>query len=200
MSNTSKRLRGFLFLASLVALASASVAAHAAPMKLGRVTSQPIGHYEFCQQVPEECRRIGNPGGADRLTHRNWRKLVEINSRINRTIAPRTDREMWGVEELWSYPVDFGDCEDYVLLKRHELVQAGFHPANLLITVVMQPNGEGHAVLTVRTDHGDFVLDNLVGEVLDWRDTRYRYLKRQSSAHAGKWVSIIDERTIVASR
>ncbi|MFZ2101767.1 MAG: transglutaminase-like cysteine peptidase [Oricola sp.] len=170
----------------------------ATTMKIGRVTSQPIGHYEFCQQVPAECRANGSDTTADKLTQASWKALLEINARVNTMIAPRTDIEMWGREEIWSYPVKFGDCEDYVLLKRHELIEAGFKPGNLLITVVMQPNGDGHAVLTVRTDHGDFILDNLVGAVLDWRDTRYRYLKRQSTANAGKWVDIIDERSSVA--
>ena len=162
-------------------------------MTTGRVTSQPIGHYEFCQQVPAECRATGS-NAPDHLSQRAWTKMVEINARVNATIAPRTDLEMWGREEIWSYPVKYGDCEDYVLQKRHELIKAGFHTSNLLITVVLQPNGDGHAVLTVRTDQGDFILDNLVSKVLDWRDTRYRYLKRQSTANAGKWVDIIDDR------
>ena len=170
-----------------------AAAASAMPMTTGRTTSQPIGHYEFCQQVPNECRATGN-NAPDRLTQRAWAKMVAINARVNATVAPRTDLEMWGREEIWSYPVKYGDCEDYVLQKRHELIQAGFHTSNLLITVVLQPNGDGHAVLTVRTDQGDFVLDNLVSKVLDWRDTRYRYLKRQSTANAGRWVDIIDDR------
>jgi predicted transglutaminase-like cysteine proteinase len=181
---------------SLVIIAGISVAT-AAPMKTGRITSQPIGHYEFCLQVPGECRATGNVA-PDRLTKAAWSTMIKINSRINTTIAPRTDYEMWGKEEIWSYPVKYGDCEDYVLLKRHELIRAGFHPSNLLITVVLQPNGDGHAVLTVRTDRGDFILDNLVTKVLDWRDTRYQYLKRQSTANAGKWVDIIDTRRNVA--
>lgn len=172
---------------------SSAGAAGAMPMTTGRTTSQPIGHYEFCQQVPTECRATGK-NAPDRLSQRAWAKMVEINARVNATIAPRTDLEMWGREEIWSYPVKYGDCEDYVLQKRHELIQAGFHTSNLLITVVLQPNGDGHAVLTVRTDQGDFILDNLVSKVLDWRDTRYRYLKRQSTANAGKWVDIIDDR------
>lgn len=186
-----------LAVASTAAIAVAG-AASATPMTTGRTTSQPIGHYEFCQQVPAECRPTGANVRPDRLTQRAWAKMVEINARVNTVIAPRTDFEMWGQEEIWSYPVKYGDCEDYVLLKRHELIRAGFHPSNLLITVVLQPNGDGHAVLTVRTDHGDFVLDNLVGKVMDWRDTRYRYLKRQSTANAGKWVDIIDERRNMA--
>lgn len=172
--------------------------ASASPMTTGRITSQPIGHYEFCQQVPAECRPTGANSRPDRLTQKAWAKMVEVNARVNTTVAPRTDYEMWGREEIWSYPVKYGDCEDYVLQKRHDLMKAGFHPSNLLITVVLQPNGDGHAVLTVRTDQGDFVLDNLVGKVMDWRDTRYRYLKRQSTANAGKWVDIIDDRRIVA--
>jgi len=184
--------------AAAVALGTGMADAKATSMKLGRYTSQPIGHYEFCQQVPAECRSNGSNVAPDKLTPEMWKTLLRINSDINAIIAPRTDYEMWGREEIWSYPVKYGDCEDYALLKRHELIVAGFKPGNLLITVVLQPNGDGHAVLTVRTDHGDFILDNLVGSVLDWRDTRYRFLKRQSSANAGKWVDIIDERRSVA--
>ena len=192
MKKISKGLVLYLGLIVGDALIGAA-AANAMPMTTGRATSQLIGHYEFCQQVPRECRATSNHA-PDRLTQRAWAKMVEINARVNATIAPRTDLEMWGREEIWSYPVKYGDCEDYVLQKRHELIQAGFHTSNLLITVVLQPNGDGHAVLTVRTDRGDFVLDNLVSKVLDWRDTRYRYLKRQSTANAGKWVDIIDDR------
>ena len=66
----------------------------------------------------------------DHLTPAKWKTLVEINARINTVIAPRTDYEMWGREEIWSYPVKYGDCEDYALLKRHELMKAGFQPGN----------------------------------------------------------------------
>lgn len=182
-----------------VMLLCGTIGALAAPMTTGRITSQPIGHYEFCQQAPAECRATGRNVAPDRMTTKAWATMVEINDRVNTTIIPRTDMEMWGKEEIWSYPVKYGDCEDYVLLKRHELIGAGFKPSNLLITVVLQPNGDGHAVLTVRTDQGDFILDNLVSAVMDWRDTRYRYLKRQSVANAGKWVDIVDERRNVAS-
>jgi predicted transglutaminase-like cysteine proteinase len=133
------------------------------------------------------------------LTQRAWAKMVEINARVNATIAPRTDLEMWGREEIWSYPVKYGDCEDYVLQKRHELIQAGFHTSNLLITVVLQPNGDGHAVLTVRTDRGDFVLDNLVSKV--W--TGATPVTAISSANprpmpASGWISSTTVRNIVA--
>ncbi len=198
MRKTKKNSFPLVVAAAAFTLGAGMASAHATPMKVGRYTSQPIGHYEFCQQIPAECRSNGPNVKPDRLTPDRWKTLIRINSGVNAMIAPRTDYEMWGQEEIWSYPVKYGDCEDYALLKRHDLIAAGFNPGNLLMTVVLQPNGDGHAVLTVRTDHGDFILDNLVGTVLDWRDTRYRYLKRQSSANAGKWVDIIDERRSVA--
>jgi predicted transglutaminase-like cysteine proteinase len=108
-----------------------------------------------------------------------------------------TDQEIYGVEERWVMPTTVGDCEDYVLLKQKMLIQRGFAPSDLLITVVLQPNGDGHAVLVVRTDRGDFVLDNMRNKVLLWSDTEYTFLKRQSSKNAGQWVKIEDDRTPV---
>jgi len=69
--------------------------------------------------------------------------------------------------------------------------------SNLLITVVRQPNGDGHAVLTVNTSMGDFVLDNLEPRVLTWTETEYTYLKRQSAKHAGMWVGVDDGRSVL---
>ena len=102
--------------------------------------------------------------------------------------------EAYNREEYWAYPTSFGDCEDYVLMKRHMLIQRGWHPSSLLITVVLQNNGEGHAVLTVRTDRGDFILDNLNHLILKWKDTEYSFVKRQSENHSGLWVKIQDFR------
>ena len=70
----------------------------------------------------------------------------------------------------------------------------GLQPGDLLMTVVRQSNGDGHAVLTVRTSHGDFILDNLEPRVLAWTDTEYTYLKRQSERHSGVWMQINDGR------
>ena len=103
--------------------------------------------------------------------------------------------ENYGVEEYWSYPDNgYGDCEDYALEKRRELMNAGVPAGDLLMTVVRQPNGDGHAVLTVRTSLGEFILDNLETKVLAWTDTDYTYLKRQSTENSGVWVTINDGR------
>lgn len=166
-------------------------AASAAPsMDIGGPTSQPIGHYEFCKLNPDECLVKSAPVDPFRLTKQNWRMIFAVNRAANARIQPRTDLEIYGKDEVWSYPIRFGDCEDYVLLKRRALVDKGIPLSNLLITVVRKPDGEGHAVLTVRTDRGDFILDNLNEDVLSWESTDYRYLKRQSSQHSGRWVTI----------
>ncbi|MEM7069427.1 MAG: transglutaminase-like cysteine peptidase, partial [Pseudomonadota bacterium] len=100
----------------------------------------------------------------------------------------------YNTEEFWTYPTNFGDCEDYVLMKRHMLMERGWPASSLLITVVRQPNGEGHAVLTVRTDRGDFILDNLETKVKPWNETPYTYLKRQAEDHSGRWIALKDFR------
>jgi predicted transglutaminase-like cysteine proteinase len=64
------------------------------------------------------------------------------------------------------------------------------------MAVVRQPNGEGHAILMVRTDRGDLVLDNQDGLVKLWNETPYQFLKRQSQTDQGQWVDIIDNRSV----
>ncbi|OLP55354.1 transglutaminase [Rhizobium rhizosphaerae] len=167
-------------------------------------TSPPIGHYEFCKRLPAECRPNAGDLTPVALTPEKWKQILTINYDVNTRIQPVTDMELYGVEEYWAYPDKAGDCEDYVLLKRRELMAKGFPASDLLITVVLQPNGEGHAVLTVRTDRGDFVLDNMRNKVLLWSDTEYTYLKRQATEDSGRWVKLQDGRAVavgsVASR
>jgi predicted transglutaminase-like cysteine proteinase len=167
-------------------------AAGSDPMMTGGRTTQPIGHYEFCQREPQECLQKTSNSRPVQLTRNLWAEMIGINNAVNTKVTPRTDAEMWGQEEYWSFPDGVGDCEDYVLEKRRELMADGVPASSLLITVVRQPNGDGHAVLTVRTSTGDYILDNLEPRVLAWRETPYTYLKRQSEKNSGAWVSIAD--------
>jgi predicted transglutaminase-like cysteine proteinase len=191
MHNTIKNvIRG---LALFSGMCVGSFAAQAATsMATTSETTQPIGHYELCQRLPSECRVLRTNVSAVKLNQANWSRMIDVNAAVNSMIKPVTDQEMWGKEEVWSYPANKGDCEDYVLLKRKLLMKAGFAENNLLITVVRQADGSGHAVLTVSTDQGDFVLDNLRGEVRAWTDTGYAFLKRQSNTNSGRWVGIDD--------
>jgi predicted transglutaminase-like cysteine proteinase len=125
------------------------------------------------------------------LATRTWTRLVRVNHWVNANIWPITDLKHWGVVERWNYPDDgYGDCEDYVLEKRRLLMAAGWPRGALLITVVRDQNGDGHAVLTVATDKGEFILDNQRDDILLWSDTGYRFVKRQSQSDPNVWVSL----------
>ena len=129
------------------------------------------------------------------LTATALKDLVSVNRYVNDTIKPMTDLEHWGTIEKWSYPDDgYGDCEDYALLKRRLLIRAGWPREALLLTVVRDRRDEGHAVLTVKTDRGEFILDNQVEGVLPWHETGYRFIKRQSQRDPNVWVNLGNSR------
>lgn len=161
-------------------------------------TLQPIGHARFCRQFAAECKVTSSKTRATKLTRKRWKQMVEINNQINVAVTPVTDLEYYKKEEHWTYPKRYGDCEDYALLKRYMLMQKGWPASSLLITVVKQISGDGHAVLTVRTDEADYVLDNLKMKIRPWNKTEYRFLKRQSTRHTGRWSKIKDNRTRLA--
>jgi len=177
---------------ALPTIATASTTAH---MPTAGRTSQPIGHAVFCKQYASECSVRSKNTKPTELTRKRWAEMTEINRQVNLAVEPVTDLEYYKQEEFWTYPGKYGDCEDYVLLKRYMLMQAGWPASSLLITVLTQPNGDGHAVLTVRTDRADYVLDNLRMEVKPWNETEYTYLKRQSIKNTGRWTKIIDKRS-----
>ena len=204
MSPKSKALlRTALAAAMLTVLGPAAAeAAAAAPVNVmvGGTARAPIGWVEFCNENPKDCVASTTKPRDVVLTSKAWKDLVSVNKWVNSTIQPITDLEHWGVVERWSYPDDGkGDCEDYVLLKRRMLIQAGWPREALLITVVRDKKDEGHAVLTVKTDKGDFVLDNQAEEILHWIDTGYRFVKRQSQSNPNIWVELGDPRPAAAS-
>jgi predicted transglutaminase-like cysteine proteinase len=158
-------------------------------------TAQPIGHHEFCLAHADECVVRSTGRMRIKLTAERWNQLAEVNNTVNTSIRPTTDQELFGKPEVWVYPTESGDCEDFVLLKRRLLIDEGWPAGALLITVVRQKNGDGHAVLTVTTGRGDLVLDNLDPHISLWSGTEYRYLKRQSEYDTGEWMAIEDGRT-----
>jgi predicted transglutaminase-like cysteine proteinase len=171
--------------------AEASSANAGSSMLAGGPSSQPIGHYEFCKRKPDECAIRPRELRRIELTDELLETIARVNLTVNENVTAMTDLENYGQPEFWSYPDHgYGDCEDHALEKRRMLMNKGISLSNLLITVVRLSNGEGHAILTVRTDRGDFILDNLSDEVLLWTKTGYEYLKRQDSRHTGRWVSL----------
>ncbi|MCG7505158.1 transglutaminase-like cysteine peptidase [Mesorhizobium retamae] len=187
--------RKLLFAVAALVGAVGTAKAGGDSMPTGARTTQPVGHYQLCKQLPEECSQRTAKGAPIELSRKLWATMISINNGVNTKVKPVTDLEAYGVEEYWAYPDQgYGDCEDYALEKRRQLMKAGVPAGDLLITVARQPNGDGHAVLTVRTSMGDFVLDNLQPKVLLWSATPYTYLKRQSETNSGVWVTITDGR------
>jgi predicted transglutaminase-like cysteine proteinase len=195
------KLQSVIVLAGLAGVLTASAAmADPAPlrgqdgaqpyMRVFGVTQPPYGFVQFCAREAEECR-VGPQedqrfsAGPQRLT-----ELDIVNRTVNREIEPATDLEVYGQTEYWTIPVTRGDCEDYALLKRKRLLALGWPASALLITVVRDEKGEGHALLTARTVQGDFVLDNKVDEVKLWTRTPYEYVMRQSYLNPRIWMSL----------
>ncbi len=153
-------------------------------------TLPPIGHVNFCAVNRSECKNLGGTTRKVTLTKENWKIMHEVNNYANKTITPVTDDELYKVPEHWTFPTNAGDCEDYVLQKKRYLEGLGFPAETLLITVVLDELSLGHAVLTVRTDRGDFVLDNMRNDIRSWRSTGYTFIKRQSQHNPQQWVSL----------
>lgn len=157
-------------------------------------TEAPIGFVRFCYRHPGECRELTGANREAEVTLNTDRldQLIKINESVNQRIKPVSDEVQYKTIEHWTYPSSGkGDCEDYVLLKKRELMAKGWPAGALLITVVRDENDEGHAVLTARTDHGDLILDNKHSEIKDWQRTRYMFIKRQSSVDPRRWESLI---------
>jgi predicted transglutaminase-like cysteine proteinase len=147
----------------------------------------------FCQRQPRECYIDLSQPMRIALTPGNWAALTQVNERVNSLILAVTDQDHWGVLDRWDYPDDgLGDCEDIQLLKRKLLVQAGLPHRALRMTAVIDDQGQGHAVLMVLTDQGDFILDNKRNAILPWRRTGYTFIKREGTS--GKaWVALGDQ-------
>lgn len=151
----------------------------------------PIGHVGFCRRNPTECATLADDSERVDLTAKRERDLREVNDLVNQLVKPESDLQLYGRLEHWTYPSEKGDCEDYVLLKRKLLLERGWPASALLITVVRDEHNEGHAILTARTNNGDFILDNKRKGVLVWNDSGYTFIKRQSFNNPISWVSLM---------
>ena len=166
-------------------------------------TTAPSGYISFCRQHANACKRSRRIVKRVRLTPAKWREMQRINRFVNRTIEAVSDKELYGKLEYWTFPVKKGDCEDFVLLKRRLLIRKGWPASTLRITVVRDDIGEGHAVLTVRTSKGDYILDNKRDRIVRWNELPYRYYKWQSQYHPNLWVALMPysrHRTTTAAR
>lgn len=159
-------------------------------MPVGAQTDAPSGYVAFCARQPGECADA--PGAPDTVTldAATWSTLQQVDIAFNTAIQPEEDSVHYGRVDYWTIPTDgFGDCEDYALAKRKALIAANISPRALRIAIALSKQGEPHAVLTVATDHGDYVLDNLTNAVLPWSETNLAWIARKLPGQ-GEWVSL----------
>lgn len=160
-------------------------------MRVFGQAAPPYGFVQFCDRTPDECAAGSMAESRFQAGPERLAELDEINRAVNTAIEPATDAELYGVEEFWTLPQNGkGDCEDYALLKRHILIKRGWPIGSLLMTVVRDEKGDGHAILTARTAQGDFILDNKVATVKQWHATGYEYIMRQSYINPRVWMSL----------
>ena len=152
-----------------------------------RRTSAPFAHVMFCAQNPAECAA---GGGASEIFLSPFadKQLRAVNASVNRSIRPVNDRPDQG--DVWQVNVKSGDCEDFALTKRDRLIAMGWSAKALRIAVTKTPAGEGHAVLVVKTDQGDLVLDNRSNAIKGWKDTDLRWLMIQSGDNPRVWYQL----------
>jgi predicted transglutaminase-like cysteine proteinase len=167
----------------------------------GQPATPPFGFVDFCERSPTECRLSNGKTRNLTLSAQDWVTINDVNRRINSRITAIPDQDLYGVKEYWTLPKDKGDCEDFVLLKQRILTDLGFPENTLLITVVRDEKGEGHAVLTLAASDGDYILDNRRNDIRRWNDAHYTFLKRQSVRNPESWVALAEDQPqpVVAS-
>ena len=159
-------------------------------MRVFGQAAPPYGFVQFCERSPNQCAAGTMPESRFVASPERLSELDEVNRLVNASIEPATDIDLYGVEEYWTLPSNRGDCEDYALLKRQILIRRGWPVSSLLITVVKDEKGDGHAILTARVAQGDFILDNKVATVKPWHATGYEFIMRQSYINPRIWMSL----------
>jgi len=186
-------LAGALVLFGLAATAEAQTLASLPAENGAKVLgdARPIAAWvTFCQSYAAECAVDRSEPARISLTPAIWATIVSVNRRVNKSVEPKTDMEHLHVADRWDLAEDgIGDCEDFQLLKRHLLAEAGLPRRAMRMTVVIDEKGEGHAVLTLITDRGDMVLDNKTNAIVPWHKTGYVFIKRESQDMTA-WVSL----------
>jgi predicted transglutaminase-like cysteine proteinase len=151
----------------------------------------PIAHARFCLQYPDDCSAMGGDFRRRNvaLTEERWNELAAINRDVNRDIVPH--RNLGGLSaERWLVSPASGECHDYAVTKRHELLARGWPERALLLSEVVANSGEHHLVLLVRMKNVDLVLDNLNANILPATRTPYRWVRVESPHNPRFWSTV----------
>jgi predicted transglutaminase-like cysteine proteinase len=153
-------------------------------------TLAPMAFSQFCVRYPDECKvkKIFR-GGLLRLSASRRLELARVNASVNANIVPEANLE--GLAgEAWLINPDRGDCNDYAVTKRHELMARGWPSRALLLSEVVVASGKHHLVLVVRSSEGDLVMDSLTDRIKPWFDVPYRWVRMQMPGVARLWTTI----------
>jgi predicted transglutaminase-like cysteine proteinase len=147
----------------------------------GNFTLAPFSYVRFCTANPDDCRAAA----PQTITwdYQSWVVIAGVNWYVNLTMRPVYDKG----DDTWSAGGKSGDCEDFALTKRRELIRQGIPSSALRIAVATTSQGEGHAVLIARTTAGDFVLDNRTNQLLQWNQTDLSWIKIASAENPMIW-------------
>lgn len=148
-----------------------------------QATLAPFAFVKFCRSNPADCSRANGPAIAT-LTADREKELRRVNAQINRSIKAVNEI---GTRDRWEVDVAQGDCEDFALTKRRQLISLGWSPRTLRMAVTRTASGEGHAVLVVKTSKGDLVLDNRTSAIKRWQRTDLSWVKIQSGDNPRMW-------------
>jgi predicted transglutaminase-like cysteine proteinase len=159
-------------------------------IKLEAPMLPPMAYTQFCLRYEEECRpRKIFRGGPIKLTAERWDDLKAVNTAVNSDIIPERN-DLGLAAETWLIGPDRGDCNDYAVTKRHELLDRGWPARALLLSEVVTGSGEHHLVLVARTKNGDLVLDNLTPQIRLWSRAPYRWVRIQQPMNTRLWAAI----------
>jgi predicted transglutaminase-like cysteine proteinase len=145
----------------------------------------PVGWVEFAERNPDQAElSIGIVQDSDDVMN----LLCDVNDDVNEKISPKLDapEQDWNIWPRSGY----GDCTDYTVTKRAELMSKGLPSSSLLIAEVVTPEEEPHAILVVRTVGGDYVLDNRDPMIYLWNEVGYWYVKMQTPENPNFWKSV----------
>lgn len=182
-----------VFATAVLAQSFGSAPPAAVEMREGERMNGPAAFYDLCRRAPADCPapQSALPPAQVTLDEAAAEAIMGANLSINQAILPVSDPERHGKGDVWEFPRDgVGDCEDYVIAKRAALLAMGFPESALLIGVALGVDTPYHAVLLVRTDSGELVLDNLTDRVSLWRESGLTFVARQSAADARLWVRV----------
>ncbi len=162
-------------------------------IKFDAPTLPPMAFTMFCLKYAGECKphRMVFRGGRLKLTAERWADLKEVNHSVNTGIRPQANLEGLAGEKWLLHPAS-GDCNDYAVTKRHELIARGWPARAVLLSEVVTTWGEHHLVVVVRTFSGDLVLDNLTQNITPWSRKPYRWVRIQMPKNPNYWASLGD--------